>query len=307
MERKEIFSGKTVEDAIETGLKSLGVTREEVEIETVEEGKKKLFHSVPAQVVITVKDNRTDGERAVVFLKGLFDKLGYEVDPVLTSEEEKIEIELNTDSTRGLIGRRGEMIDSIQVLAGAVANIGRHDYKRVVVDCGGYRKEREEKLRHIAEKLADKAVRLGKKVRLEPMNPYDRRTVHAALVDNENVTTKSEGKEPMRFVVIIPKNLKFNDKRDRYEGGRGGRGKFDRDRKDRNGGKFSGNRERKPIPHRELPTEETPQTSGTSFKRDSSSGSGYQKGNFSRFIGTYLGNSRENEGSLTADENKDEE
>ena len=107
MERKEIFSGKTVEDAIETGLKLLGVTREEVEIETVEEGKKKLFHSVPAQVVITVKDNRTDGERAVVFLKGLFEKLGYEVDPVLTSEEEKIEIELNTDSTRGLIGQIG--------------------------------------------------------------------------------------------------------------------------------------------------------------------------------------------------------
>nr|MDE6273734.1 Jag N-terminal domain-containing protein [Clostridiales bacterium] len=105
MERKEVFSGKTVEEAIETGLKELGVTRDEVQIETVEEGKKKLFKSVPAQVVITVKDNRTDGERAVCFLKGLFEKLGYEVEPLLRGEEEKIEIELGAESTKGLIGR----------------------------------------------------------------------------------------------------------------------------------------------------------------------------------------------------------
>ena len=302
MERRETFSGKTVEEAIEIGLKELGVTREEVQIETVEEGKKKLFKSVPAQVVITVKEKRTDGERAVAFLKGLFEKLGYDVEPVLKSEEEKIEIELNAESTKGLIGRRGEVIDSIQILAGAVANIGRRDYKRVVVDCGGYRKEREEKLQHVAEKLAEKAVRLGKKIRLEPMNPYDRRTVHAALVDNADVTTKSEGKEPMRFVVIIPKNLKNNDRRDRFDG-RGGKGR--NDRRDR-GSKYDRPREKKTYPHRELPAEETPVTSGTSFKRDSSSG-GYQKGNFSRFIGTYLGNSRENEDASTTDVKKDEE
>ena len=304
MERKEVFSGKTVEEAIETGLKELGVTRDEVQIETVEEGKKKLFKSVPAQVVITVKDNRTDGERAVCFLKGLFEKLGYEVEPLLRGEEEKIEIELGAESTKGLIGRRGEVIDAIQILAGAVANIGRRDYKRVVVDCNGYRKEREEKLQHVAAKLAEKAVRLGKKMRLEPMNPYDRRTVHAALVDNEDVTTKSEGKEPGRYVVIIPKNLKQGDRRDRRDG-RGGKGGYNRDRRDRNSGSKGGfNRDKKTYPHRELPTEETPQTSGTSFKRDSS-GSGYQKGNFSRFIGTYLGNSRDD--AETTEENKDEE
>ena len=69
--------------------------------------------------------------------------------------------------------RRGEIIDSIQTLAGAVANTGRRDYKRVVVDCGNYREEREETLKRVAQKLAAKAVKSGKRMRLEPMNPYD--------------------------------------------------------------------------------------------------------------------------------------
>ena len=113
MDRQEIFSGKTVEEAVETGLNALGVTREEAEITVLEEGKKKLFGSVPASVKITVKDNRTDGERAVDFLKGLFEKLSSDAVPVLSSEDEKIEINLRSESARGLIGRSGEVIDAI--------------------------------------------------------------------------------------------------------------------------------------------------------------------------------------------------
>lgn len=295
MDRQEIFSGKTVEEAVETGLNALGVTREEAEITVLEEGRKKLFGSVPASVKITVKDNRTDGERAVDFLKGLFEKLSSDVVPVLSSEDEKIEINLRSESARGLIGRRGEVIDAIQILAGAVANTGRRDYRRVVVDCENYREDRESTLRRVAEKLAAKAVKLGKKVRLEPMNPYERRIIHAALSENTEVTTKSEGKEPARFVVIIPKNLRSYDRKDGNRGGRefnrDKRGGFNRDRNGRSGNYG----ERKPYPKRELPSEETPQSSGTSLKRDGSSGSGYKKGGFSGFFGTYLGNSRGNE------------
>ncbi len=184
-----IFSGKTVEEAVEKGLSELGISREDAEIEVLEEGKRKLFGSVPAQVKITEKVRLTDGERAVTFLKGLFELLQSDVAVDLTEEDEKIVIQLDTDETKGIIGRRGEIIDAVQILAGAVANTGRRDYKRVVVDCGNYREEREETLKHVAEKLAAKAVRLGKKVRLEPMNPYERRIIHAALVYNPDVTT----------------------------------------------------------------------------------------------------------------------
>lgn len=280
--RQETFTGKTVEEATELGLAAMGLTAEEAEIEVIEEGKKKLIgKSVPAQVRITEKEKLTDGERAVKFLEGLFPVLGVEAIPVLEDEGEKIVISLTAATTKGIIGRRGEIIDAVQVLAGAVANTGRKDYKRVVVDCGNYREEREETLKKVAQKFAAKATKYGKRFRLEPMNPYERRIIHAALADSDEVTTKSEGNEPNRYVVIIPKNRKP------------GGGKGERDRRAKNGygkgrdGRKGGYGEKKPYPHRELPAEGTPESSGTSFKR---SESGYKKGGFSGFFGTYLGN-----------------
>lgn len=287
-----VFQGKTVEDAIAAGLKEMGLSQEDVEIVVLEQGKRRLFGSIPAKVEITEKVKveevaLTDGERAVEFLKGLFPLLGSEAVPTLAGEEEKIVINLEGEA-KGIIGRRGEVIDAVQTLAGAVANTGRKDYKRVVVDCENYREEREDTLKRLANKLAAKAVRLGKRVRLEPMNPYERRIIHSALVDNEEVTTKSEGKEPARYVVITPKNLK-NDKR----GGRDGRGKgrYGDKRGGKDGGRGSRFGEKKPYPKRELPAEATPETSGTSFSRGGTPG--YKKGGFSGFFGTFLGKDEE--------------
>ncbi len=298
---ENIFTGKTVEEAVQAGLEALGLTADEVEVEVLDEGKKRLIGSKPAQVKLTVKEKKTDGERAVVFLEGLLPLIGIEADIELKGEDEKIAIELKADSAKNIIGRRGEIIDAVQTLAGAVANTGRKDYKRVVVDCENYREDREETLKRVANKLAAKAVRLGKKVRLEPMNPYERRIIHAALVDNPDVTTKSEGKEPQRFVVIIPKNLKTYDRKgDRrdYRGNRGGsRGKFNRDNREGREGGYRGNRQgdRKPYPKRELPAEGTPESSGTSLRREGGSSTGFRKGSFSGFFGTYLGKDEEND------------
>ena len=293
---ENIFTGKTVEEAVKVGLEKLGVKESDVTVEVLDEGKKRLIGSKPAQVKLTVIE-RTDGERAVEFLEGLFPLIGEEVHAELKGEDEKIVIELTATSVKNIIGRRGEVIDAVQTLAGAVANIGRKDYKRVVVDCENYREDREETLKRVANKLAAKAVRLGKRVRLEPMNPYERRIIHSALVDNPDVTTKSEGKEPARFVVIIPKNMRTYDKRDRNGRNDRGRGKYgDRSRGGYNKPRYG---ERKPYPKRELPAEGTPESSGTSFKHESGSSTGYRKGGFSGFFGTYLGKD-------TDDENKDE-
>ena len=293
---ENIFTGKTVEEAVKVGLETLGVKESDVEVEVLDEGKKRLIGSKPAQVKLTVIE-RTDGERAVEFLEGLFPLIGEEVHAELKGEDEKIVIELTAASAKNIIGRRGEVIDAVQTLAGAVANIGRKDDKRVVVDCENYREDREETLKRVANKLAAKAVRLGKRVRLEPMNPYERRIIHSALVDNPDVTTKSEGKEPARFVVIIPKNMRTYDKRDRNGRNDRGRGKYgDRSRGGYNKPRYG---ERKSYPKRELPAEGTPESSGTSFKHESGSSTGYKKGGFSGFFGTYLGKD-------TDDENKDE-
>ena len=266
------FTGKTVEEAVEKGLQELGLTRETADIRVLEEGKKKLFGSVKARVEIApleteepapapaVASGMTDGERTVVFLEGLFKLLNITACTELISEEDKVEINVTAANTTAVIGKHGTMLDAIQTLAGAVANIGRDDYKRVVVDCENYRESREATLNKLAENLAQKAIRLGKKIKLEPMNPYERRIIHSALSEREGVKTVSEGKEPNRYIVVIPDNLedpeapaiparteRRNDRggrRDDRRGGygRGGKGKGGFGKGGKSGYKKYGNR-----------------------------------------------------------------
>lgn len=148
----------------------------------------------------------TDGERAVEFLDGIMELLNIPATNELVENEENTKINVITTSTYSVIGHRGEILDSLQVLAGAVANIGREEYKRVVVDCENYREKREDTLKRLAQKLAEKAVRTGRKVSIEPMSPYERRIIHSALSESTEVKTVSEGKEPNRFIVIVPNN-----------------------------------------------------------------------------------------------------
>ena len=274
------FTGKTVDEAIEKGLKELGLTAEQADIRVLEEGKRKLFGSIKARVEIAAKEraeetvvekplpvfaeNATDGERTVTFLEGLFELLHITACTELVSEGDKVEINVTAANTTAIIGKHGAMLDAIQTLAGAVANTGRDDYKRVVVDCENYRENRETTLNKLADNLAQKAIRLGKKIKLEPMNPYERRIIHAALSKREDVSTQSEGKEPNRYIVVIPANLEDpdapainarndrdrRDRRDRRGYGKGGRSesKFgDRGRGGKGGfNKKPYNRDRKP-------------------------------------------------------------
>ena len=295
------FTGKTVEEAVEKGLKELGIARENADIRVLEEGKKKLFGSVKARVEIAVldsanacdckkecptacaKDGASDGERTVCFLEGLFDLLKITACTELVSEGEKIEINVTAANSTAVIGKHGATLDAIQTLAGAVANTGRDDYKRVVVDCENYREKREETLKKLADNLAQKATRLGKKVKLEPMNPYERRIIHAALAKHEEVKTESEGKEPNRYIVIVPNNLEDpsapavmarSERRDRDNRGRGGKN-YGKD----NRGKGGFNRGNK---------------GGRNFNRSgksSSSAGGTSMKASNDFFGIFLGNS----------------
>lgn len=198
------FTAKTVEDATKEGLLTLGLNAEDAIVEVLEEGKKRLFGSIKAKVRITKKVS--DGERAVDFLDDLLRILEITATSELVSEDDKIVINITAANANSVIGKKGEVLDALQSLAGAVANTGRDDYRRVVVDCENYREEREEALKAHALKLADKALATGRKIRLDPMNPYERRIVHAALAEKTEVKTVSEGKEPNRFIVIIPAN-----------------------------------------------------------------------------------------------------
>lgn len=255
MEERNVYTGKTVQEAVDSALQELGITAEQADITVLEEGKKKLFGSIKAKVKVTKK--LSDGARAVEFIDGLMSILGVNAVSEIVSEDEKIEISVTSTDSNKVIGRHGEILDAIQCLAGAVANIGREDYKKVVVDCENYRAGREKTLTELAERLAKKAVERQRRVTLEPMNPYERRIIHSALIENPDVKTVSSGKEPARFVVIIPHNEKPYDgrkekggkeRRSDFRGAKGDKG----DRRDRRRGdrRERGERSEAPRPSR---------------------------------------------------------
>lgn len=139
---------------------------------------------------------------ALDFLKDITEKMGLQLNITAKSGEESLYIDINGKDSGTVIGKRGQTLDAIQYLTSLVVNKDEDKYTRVVVDAENYREKREKTLEQLANRLADKVVRTNKSVRLEPMNPYERKVIHATLQSNPNVTTKSEGEEPYRRVII---------------------------------------------------------------------------------------------------------
>ena len=122
-----------------------------------------------------------------------------------TDEEGNVRVDMHGDTLGILIGRRGETLDALQYLTSLYVNKGQEGYTRVTLDTENYRAKREEALTRLANRMASRAVKTGRKVVMEPMNPYERRILHSALQGNDAVTTHSEGEEPNRHVVITVK------------------------------------------------------------------------------------------------------
>ena len=169
--------------------------------------------------------NITEGEMADrlyadarAFLDPIFAKLG--VAPEITPEVKEgiLWLTVRGDDLGILIGRRGETLNSLQYLVNLAVNKRRHEHARLVLDVEGYREGREETLTALARKMAEKAVRSGRRVELEPMNPHERRVVHIALQEDKRVDTVSHGEEPYRRVVINPKNRRNRKGRGNKEG-----------------------------------------------------------------------------------------
>lgn len=199
------FEGKTVEEAIEAGLAELAIEKDCAEIVVVETPTKGLFGKMKGKAVVEINVKKCDNlQKAVEFVQGILDILDLTAKATLDVEGENPTINLIAEKSSDIIGYRGEVLDAIQTLAGAVANIGNESYKKVVVDCENYREKRKETLVNLAHKLEVKATDMKREVILEPMSPFERRIIHTALAESTTVTTKSEGKEPSRYVVIVP-------------------------------------------------------------------------------------------------------
>lgn len=199
------MAGRTVEEAIENGLRVLRINKDKVNVEVIDKGNRGilgLLGTKPAKVKLTVKD---DYEIiAKDFLREVLDKMDIKCEIHIKDEDDTLKINLVGPKMGILIGHRGETLDALQYLLSLVINKNNkeNEYKRVILDTENYRKKREETLIKLANRLAYKVKRYNKSITLEPMNPYERRIIHAALQTHPYVTTHSEGEEPFRKVVI---------------------------------------------------------------------------------------------------------
>lgn len=204
-----IKSAKTVEEALRAALQELEVKEEEVEVEIIDEASKGLFGLIgakEAKIKVIVKNDPV--EAADKFISNLLKSMGIEASKDIRKEESTLYVDIkdiNPTDMGILIGKRGNTLDSVQYLLSLAINKGRENYLKVVLDTEGYRKKREETLIRLANKMAEKAKYSRRPVKLEPMNPYERRVIHSSLQGFTGISTYSEGDEPYRRVVIVAK------------------------------------------------------------------------------------------------------
>lgn len=160
----------------------------------------------PVQAPVSAENLQPKMDAAEAYLREIFEKMGItdlsvRMEPM---ENRTVMIHLDGESIGTVIGKRGETLDAIQYLVSLAANRSEGEYVRFTINAGNYREKREETLKALAQRMAKKALKTGRPVALEPMNPYERRIIHAVVTDMEGVFSKSTGEEPNRKVVIKP-------------------------------------------------------------------------------------------------------
>lgn len=143
-----------------------------------------------------------DNHIALDFLHEVTEQMGLDIEISAEANDENVYVNIQGKDSGTIIGKRGQTLDAIQYLTSLVVNKEKDNYIRVVVDAENYREKREKTLEQLANRLADKVCKTKRSVRLEPMNPYERKVIHATLQNNPRVSTRSEGQDPYRRVII---------------------------------------------------------------------------------------------------------
>lgn len=184
------------------------VVEEKIEVEEVVEiSDEEPAENESARASLTDEDKNNILAIATGFLSQVFEKMNMSVELNASFKDNKhIVIDMKGDDMGTIIGKRGQTLDSIQYLTNLVVNKGEYPYMNVTLDTEDYRAKRQKTLEQLAFNLAKKAKHNRRNITLEPMNPYERRIIHATLQNDRYVTTYSEGTEPYRYVVIALKN-----------------------------------------------------------------------------------------------------
>jgi len=209
------FEAKTENEAIEMAIQELGLDREEFDVEIIDGGKKGIFKKGPVKIRIHVPEDmvntgqtnfepQDDAEKKIIqFVEVLISKMGFPGSVrIIFQEERKIGLEIDSDHSSILIGKKGKNLDALQLIVNVYAGrVG--SLKRVILDAEGYRVRREETLIRIARKAAEQVQRYHNSKLLEPMNPFERRLIHTSLNGMRDIDTKSEGDGLYKQVRII--------------------------------------------------------------------------------------------------------
>lgn len=203
-------TGKTVEQAIEIGLYKLNATKEDVKVFVLDEGG--LFDKAKVKLILnSAYEELSETER---FVNDLTEKMQLNLSATVEETPKQIKINFVGEDIGTVIGKRGDTLDSLQYIISQIINKDkpREENVKVILDCEGYRKRREDTLTNLANRLADKVARENREHRLEPMSAYERKIVHMALEGRKNITTVSKNEEPHRYITIMPvKERPFND------------------------------------------------------------------------------------------------
>lgn len=203
--KKITVKGKTVEEAIQRALTELNATIDRVEVKVIEEARKGFLGIGSRLAVVEVTQFPDPVEEARAYLKNVIQSMGISV-TILEKEknEDGVVLELISDKAAVLIGKRGQTLNALEYLTNIAANRNAKTYQRIFLDAENYRERRKQTLIRLAERQAEKAIKLNRNIALEPMPAKDRKIIHTALQNKEGVTTNSRGEGIYRHVVISP-------------------------------------------------------------------------------------------------------
>jgi spoIIIJ-associated protein len=222
--------GQTVEEAVQSALVQLGVSRDQVEIRILDKGRKGFLGflgSRPAIVEVTVNKaldlieeavavksdpieevvsaQKDPIEEAVSYVKGIIREMNLDVTVEKSVKGREVKLTISGEQVALIIGKRGSTLNAIQYLTQLVVNRSTKQYINIMIDAENYREKRRGTLESLAQRLAKQVFNTKKKVILEPMPSFERKVIHQALSHHPHVITTSEGAEPHRHVVISPK------------------------------------------------------------------------------------------------------
>lgn len=245
---KKIFTAATVEEAKAAASAEFGVSETEITFSVLEEPKKGIFGKIKGEAKVEAEyeppvaaapaAGNTKEDIAKNYMLAVMKDMGItDAAITVTPAENGAMFEISGEGFEELIGKKGELLDAFQYLSSLVCNKLDRDYFRISTDCSGFRERRKAQLEELARKIAGNVKKSGRTSALEPMNPYERRIIHAAVSEIEGVTSRSTGEEPYRKVLISSTEKKPRD----FRGGKGGR-------------KGGGRRDRKPKAHYDITT-----------------------------------------------------